>query len=93
MTFLFACCELNRQDDLNPSAPSAFPSLLVAKWCVVLSWNTRLMHRPAAVEETASTHLGSFSATCGTDVVVEETLPGSLVDDQLTVAGVGTATL
>ena len=51
------------------------------------------MHRPAAVEETASTHLGSFSATCGTDVVVEETLPGSLVDDQLTVAGVGTATL
>ena len=97
VTILFAGCELRSESGLNPSAPSAFASLLVGEWrsssstslptpnsCTDLQWSVS--------QDTASTYSGSFRATCGAGVQVEGTLTGILVDDQLALTGVGTAT-
>ena len=95
-TILFAGCEFSSEGGLNPSAPSAFASLLVGEWssssaslptqdtCTDLQWSVS--------QETASTYSGAFSATCGAGIVVEGTLAGILVDDRLVLTGVGTAT-
>ena len=97
LTILFAGCDLTSESGLNPNAPSAFASLLVGEWrssaaaslqtpgaCADLQWSVS--------QETASTYSGSFSATCGAGVQLEGTLTGILVDDQLALTGVGTAT-
>ena len=97
VTILSAGCEVSSESGLNPSAPSAFASLLVGEWssssssslgttdsCTDLQWSVS--------QESASTYSGSFSATCGAGVVVEGMLTGILVDDQLALTGVGTAT-
>ena len=96
-TILFAGCEISSDGGLNPSAPSGLASLLVGQWsssssaspptqdsCTDLQWSVS--------QETASTYSGAFSATCGAGIEVEGTLTGILVDDQLVLTGVGTAT-
>ena len=97
VTILCAGCEVTSESGLNPSAPSAFVSLLVGEWsssssaslatpnsCTDLQWSV--------AQESASKFAGAFSATCGGGVRVEGTLTGILVDDLLTLTGVGTAT-
>lgn len=97
VTILCVGCELTSESGLNPSAPSAFASLLVGEWssgssaslstpdsCTDLQWSV--------AQDSASTYSGSFTATCGAGIKVEGTLTGILVGDQLTLTGVGTAT-
>ena len=95
-TILLAGCEVSSEGGLNPSAPSAFASLLVGEWssrsaslptqdtCTDLQWSVS--------QDTTSTYSGAFSATCGAGIEVEGTLAAILVDDQLALTGVGTAT-
>ena len=97
MTILCGACEISNAGGLNPNAPSALASLLVGEWsssssaplstpdsCPDLQWSVS--------EVDGSTYSGTFTATCGAGVKVEGTLTGVLVDDQLTLTGVGTAT-
>jgi hypothetical protein len=96
-TILFVDCEISGDGGLNPSAPSALASLLVGQWSSSSSASTPAQDSCAdlqwsATQEEASTYSGAFSATCGTGAEVEGTLTGILVDDQLVLTGVGTAT-